>query len=237
MFKKLFLQKTTLPILKGILIEASEQSIKMTGNDLNIGIESQINAEVMEPGSIVISSRLFGDIIRKLPNEDITIETDAQDNVLITCAHSNFNLVGQPALEFPELPDVEDNIRFNMSQNLFRNMIRQTIFAASQDETRPILTGSLIEIDQGMISMVAIDGYRLALRKAFVQTEHTGKAVVPSKTLSELGKIISGNEEDQDVKISITDKHILFELENIKIVSRLLEGEFIKIRTNHSTRI
>lgn len=220
--------KTTLPILKGILVEASEQSIKMTGNDLNIGIESQLKAEVLESGSIVISSRLFGDIIRKLPNEEITIETDAQNNVLISCLHSNFNLVGQPALEFPELPEVEDINSFAMSQNLFRNMIRQTSFAASQDETRPILTGSLIEIDQGMMSMVAIDGYRLALRKAFVQTDQTGKAVVPSKTLNELGKIISGTEEDQDVKIAITDKHILFELEGIKIVSRLLEGEFIK---------
>lgn len=220
--------KTTLPILKGILIEASDHSLKLTGNDLNIGIETQVNASIEEAGSIVISSRLFGDIIRKLPNEEITIETDDKDNVLISCINSKFNLVGQPALEFPELPEVKDENNFEISQNLFRSMIQQTIFATSQDETRPILTGSLIEIENGIISMVAIDGYRLALRKAHVQTDQTRKAVVPAKTLSELGKIISGNEDDKDIKIDITDKHILFELDGIKIVSRLLEGEFIK---------
>ncbi len=218
--------KTTLPILKGILLEAKENKLKLVGNDLDIGIENYIDTKIIREGSIVISSRLFGDIIRKLPNSEIEIEVDEQNNVFIRCENSDFKLVGQPAMEFPELPFVEEENTYTIGQDLFKNMIRQTIFATSQDETRPILTGSLIEIGNKSISMVAIDGYRLALRKAYLNTDIDNKAVIPSKTLNEINRIL-GNESEGDIYISFTDKHILFTIDEIRIISRLLEGEFI----------
>ncbi|WP_432662103.1 DNA polymerase III subunit beta [Wukongibacter baidiensis] len=218
--------KTTLPILKGILLEAKDDQLKLVGNDLDIGIENYIETKIIREGSIVISSRLFGDIIRKLPNSDIELEVDSQNNVFIRCENSDFKLVGQPAMEFPELPFVEEENTYVIGQDLFKNMIRQTIFATSQDETRPILTGSLIEIGNRNISMVAIDGYRLALRKAYLNSDIENKAVIPSKTLNEINRIL-GNESEGEIHISFTDKHILFTIDEIRIISRLLEGEFI----------
>lgn len=218
--------KTTLPILKGILLEAKDNKLKLVGNDLDIGIENHIEANIVREGSIVISSRLFGDIIRKLPDSDIEIDVDGQNNISIKCQNSDFKLVGQPSIEFPDLPYVEEENTYLIGQDLFRNMVRQTIFATSQDETRPVLTGALIEIGENNISMVAIDGYRLALRKAYIDTNIFNKAVIPGKTLSEVSRIL-GNESEGDIHISFTDKHILFTIDEIKIISRLLEGEFI----------
>lgn len=218
--------KTTLPILKGILLEASKKNLKLVGNDLDIGIENNIECDVIKEGSIVISSRLFSDIVKKLPDSDVEIEVDEQNNVYIRCQNSDFKLLGQPSLEFPELPYVEKDNTYSISHDLLRNMIRQTIFATSQDETRPILTGVLIEINEKNISMVAIDGYRLALRKAYIDTNISNKAVIPGKTLSEVSRIL-GNESEGSLDISFTDKHILFTIDETKIISRLLEGEFI----------
>ncbi len=221
--------KTTLPILKGILLEAKNGNLKLVGNDLDIGIENHFKTDVIREGSIVISSKIFTDIVRKLPSADIEIEVDDDNNVYIRCENSDFKLVGQPAEEFPDLPYVEEYNTYSIDQDLLRNMIRQTIFAASQDETRPILTGSLIEIVNNEISMVAIDGYRLALRKAYIDSSVDNKAVIPSKTLSEVNRIL-GNESEGTINISFTDKHILFSLDETKIVSRLLEGEFINYK-------
>lgn len=219
--------KTTLPILKGILIETDGEFLKLTGNDLNLGIEARIPAIIEEHGSVVVSSRIFGEIVRKLPETRLNFTVDESHQVSIDCEHSNFNLLGQSGVEFPELPQVEDSESFTLSQDLFRSMIRQTIFAISQDEARPILTGVLVEADKGEMSMVAIDGYRLALRKAEIDPSITKRAVIPGKTLSELSRLMTG-ENDEKVKISMSDRHILFEIDDIRIVSRLLEGEFIK---------
>lgn len=219
--------KTTLPILKGILIETDGEFLKLTGNDLNLGIEARIPAMIEEHGSVVVSSRIFGEIVRKLPETRLNFTVDESHQVSIDCEHSSFNLLGQSGVEFPELPQVEDSESFTLSQDLFRSMIRQTIFAISQDEARPILTGVLVEADKGEMSMVAIDGYRLALRKAEIDPSISKRAVIPGKTLSELSRLMTG-ENDEKVKISMSDRHILFEIDDIRIVSRLLEGEFIK---------
>lgn len=219
--------KTTLPILKGILIETTGDSLRLTGNDLNLGIEAHIPAIVEEQGSVVVSSKIFGEIVRKLPETRLEFTVDQSHQVSIDCQHSSFNLLGQSGVEFPELPQVEDEGAFVLSQVLFRSMIRQTIFATSQDEARPILTGVLVEAENGEMSMVAIDGYRLALRKADIDPNVSKRAVIPGKTLSELSRLMTG-ENDEFVKISMTDRHILFEIDEIKVVSRLLEGEFIK---------
>jgi len=220
--------RTTLPILEGILLEASNGTLKLTGNDLSIGIEKKIDIEVIEPGSVVISSRLFGEIIRKLPSSTVEISYEG-NKVKINCEHSKFVLTGQDPLEFPELPDVSNDNTFDIDRELFKTMIKQTIFATSQDENRPILTGSLIELADKTLSIVSIDGYRLALRSAAVESENNVKVVVPSKALSEVNKIISSSDSDDNkLVISLTDKHILFEIDDVKVVSRLLEGEFIK---------
>lgn len=219
--------KTTLPILKGILIETDGEFLKLTGNDLNLGIEARIPAIIEEHGSVVVSSRIFGEIVRKLPETRLNFTVDESHQVSIDCEHSSFNLLGQSGVEFPELPQVEDSESFTLGQELFRSMIRQTIFAISQDEARPILTGVLVEADKGEMSMVAIDGYRLALRKAEIDPSITKRAVIPGKTLSELSRLMTG-ENDEKVKISMSERHILFEIDDIRIVSRLLEGEFIK---------
>lgn len=219
--------KTTLPILKGILVETDGDCLRLTGNDLNLGIEARIPAVVAEQGSVVVSSRIFGEIIRKLPETRLEFTVDESHQVSIDCDHSSFNLLGQSGVEFPELPQVEDADSFELSQELLRSMIRQTIFATSQDEARPILTGVLVEAENGEMSMVAIDGYRLALRKETIDPAIRKRAVIPGKTLSELSRLMTGENEDT-VRISMTERHILFEINEIRVVSRLLEGEFIK---------
>ncbi len=221
--------KTTLPILKGILLEAKNNVLKLVGNDLDIGIENYFETQVIKEGSIVISSKIFTEIVRKLPDSDVEIEVDDANNVSIVCANSSFKLVGQPAVEFPELPYVKEGSTYLIDKELLRNMIRQTIFATSQDETRPVLTGALIEIVDNELSMVAIDGYRLALRKAYIDTDINNRAVIPSKTLSEVNRIL-GNESKGNINISFTDKHILFSIDETRIISRLLEGEFINYK-------
>lgn len=220
--------RTTLPILEGILLEAYNGTLKLTGNDLNIGIEKKIDIEIDQPGAVVISSRLFGEIVRKLPPSEVSLSLE--DNQLkIICEKSKFVLTGQDPLQFPELPSVTNDNALSMDKELFNSMIKQTIFAISQDENRPILTGSLIELKDGILTIVSIDGKRLALRNATIDSTSDFKMVVPAKALNEVNKIIaSSNKDDSDFTILSTDKHILFEVDDIKVVSRLLEGEFIK---------
>ena len=232
--------KTTLPILKGILIEANNDHIRLVGNNLDIAIENEIEAEVIENGSVVISSRLFGDIIRKLPDSDILLSSDEDNNVHISCEESNFDLIGQPAEEFPSLPEVVDENVYTFDKNVFKNMVRQTSFAASIDETRPILTGELIEIDGGKASIVALDGYRLAIKEVFVEGDASNKAVVPVQTLNEIMKII-GNEAEGSVLVSFSENHVLFTIDGVRIISRLLDGDFINykqiIPNEYKTRV
>ncbi|MBN2258946.1 MAG: DNA polymerase III subunit beta [Clostridiales bacterium] len=218
--------RTNLEILKGILITTEQNKIKLTGNDLNLAIEVLIEAQIEIEGSIVLDSRLFGDIIRKLP--DATIDFNMNNNfVEINCLHSNFKLIPFKAEDYPKLPVIENSQTLKIDQNIFKNMIKQTIFAVSQDETRPILTGSLFEILDNKATLVSIDGYRLALKTISIENVKNSKTVIPGKTLNELMKILS-NSKENELRIDITDKYIAFEIDNIKIISKILEGEFIK---------
>ncbi|WZL73164.1 DNA polymerase III subunit beta [Clostridiaceae bacterium 35-E11] len=218
--------KTTLPILKGILLETCGQKLKLIGTDLEIGIEHCIDAEIFSPGAVVLSSRILGDIIRKLPDAEVEIEVDEEKNTIIRCENSEFTLIGQPAVEFPELPIVEEEEGYILPQDLLKNMIKQTVFATAMDETRPILTGVLMELQEKSINMVALDGYRLALRQASIANTKNNKAVIPGKTLNEVNRILM-DEEESNLEIFFTDKHILFNMKEIRIISRLLEGDFI----------
>ena len=194
---------------------------------MSIGIETHINANIEKEGSIVLSSKLFGEIIRKLPNALVEIEILENLTAIIRCEKSEFTLIGQEADEFPNIPEVNEENCYKLDHDLLKDMIRQTIFAISQDETRPILTGSLVEIENGHLTIVSIDGYRLAIRKSLIKSDKNNRAVVPGKTLNETLKILSGLENNNEVKICFTNKHILFSIDHVKVVSRLLEGEFI----------
>ena len=218
--------KTTLELLKGILLTAKEDRINLTGYDLEIGIDTYAQAEVIEEGEIVINARLFGDIIRKLPDTFVEIETDSDNNVYINCLNSRFKIKGDSAVEYPKLPDVNKNELYDIPQDLLKNMIKQTVFAISQDQTKPILMGELLEIGNGNISLVAIDGYRLAVRASELSgVEEDVKVIIPGKTLHDVNGLLAS--EGDFIKIGFDEKNAIFIINETKIITRLLEGEFI----------
>ena len=217
--------KATLELLKGLLLTAKHDQLKITGYDLEIGIETYAQSEVIEEGEIVVNARLFGDIIRKLPDSFVEIETDSENNVYINCVNSRFKIKGESAKEFPKLPEVKEEDLYNIPQDLLKNMIKQTVFATSQDQTKPILMGELLEIVDGDISLVAIDGYRLAVRSCSINNSmNNAKVIIPGKTLTDVNSLLSSEE---DVKLGFDDKNAIFIIGDTKIITRLLEGEFI----------
>ncbi|MBZ4662514.1 MAG: polymerase subunit beta [Caloramator sp.] len=217
--------KTTYPILEGIHIRATKDNkVTFTATDLDLGIETFIETEVYQEGATVVNSKLFGEFIRKLPNDKIIIKME-NNNVYITCQKSEFVLLGNNPDEFPKLPTINENSMYEISQDLIKSMIRSTIFAIAQEETRPILTGVLFEVKDGKLSFVALDGYRLALKRYDIDSENEISAVIPGKTLNEISKILETT--DEKAKITFTPNHILFNLGNTKVISRLLDGEFI----------
>ena len=231
--------KSTLPILSGIYLKATGNTLTLTGSDLELGIETSIDCNVIEEGNLVITSRIFGDIIKKLPGLPVEIEVDEKQKLNIKCGSSEFNIQGQTSEEYPRLAQIDHDKCFQIPKDLLKNMIRQTIFATAQDETRPILTGALLESVNGKISLVALDGYRLALKNAAVDYSEDIKVVIPSKTLNEVNKILE--DDDSDVKIVCTESHIIFMLSKTIISSRLLEGQFLNykdiIRNDHKSRV
>jgi DNA polymerase-3 subunit beta len=223
--QKAISSKTTVELLKGILLSATDNHLKLTGYDLEIGIETHMQAEVIESGEIIVNARLFGDIIRKLPDSFVEIETDSENNVYINCENSKFKIKGDSSREYPKLPKVDEHELYTIAQDLLKNMIRQTVFATSQDSTKPILMGELLEIVDGKISLVAIDGYRLAVRSCEVDsTINNAKVIIPGKTLTDINSLLAS---DEDVKIGFDEKNAIFIIDETKIITRLLEGDFI----------
>ncbi|SJZ79680.1 DNA polymerase III subunit beta [Selenihalanaerobacter shriftii] len=216
--------KSTLPILSGILMEAKDDKIKLVGTDLEIGIECSINAKVINEGNIVLPATYLSNIIKELPNQDIELIVDEDNNAKINCNLSEFKIHGFPADEFPLLPEVEAGTQYKLEQQTFKNMIDRIKFATSNDESRPFLTGGLLLIEDQEIKMVSTDSYRLAYTELELNKDLSfNKVIIPSKTLSELSKLINSDEE---MKILVTDNQILFEFSNITIISRLIEGQF-----------
>ena len=210
--------RTTIPILKGIMIKATEEgSLILTASDLEISIKKEIEADVAEPGAFVVMAKLFGDIIRKLPNEDILISEEEGGNVLIKTSFSEFNVVAFPTDEFPEI-----------GRNIFREMIRKTAFAASVDESKGVLTGILTEIDEASIKMVSLDGFRLALVKETMTSEASNKFIIAAKVMNEISKIISEDEEESDITIYLGEKKVVINIGRNEIIIRRMEGEFIR---------
>ena len=232
--------KTTMPILEGILIQTNDNEIKLTTNDLEIGIEYIMDCEVKEQGSTVVNAIMFSEIIRKLPDTEIYISVNDKNLLEIECEGSLYKLATMNPDEFPELPKIEIENSIEVEQNTLKNMIRKTIFAVSNEETRPIFTGCLFEIENNKLSVVAVDGFRLALRNIYLNKQTNDfKAVIPGKTLNEVNKIISDSFEP--IKIGVAKNQALFEMDNCKIVTRILDGEFLNyknvIPSNWETRM
>ena len=220
--------KSSIPAMEGILIEADTR-LRLTGYNLETGIQATVPAEIKEPGSLVLSARLFGEIIRKMP-DDVVIFTAKDYMVNIKCGMSEFNILGTDPEEFPELPSVEQQNAVVLEQSVLRSMISQTLFAVSDNESRPIHTGSLCEVEDGQLTVVSVDGYRLALRRE--KLENVGKDesfsfVVPGSALSEVERICSG---EGPVTVSQGARHIMFQAGQTVLVCRRLEGEFLPYR-------
>lgn len=226
--QKAVTSRSTIQVLEGLYLEAFNNKLKIVGNDLVVGIESIIDCEVIEEGSVVLDSRMFGEIIRRLPDENISIISDEEHNTLIKSKNSKFNIRGLNPSDFPQLPKIEASSYFQIPQDTLKNMIRQTIFAVSNDENKPILTGSLFEIEDNQINIVSVDGYRLSQRKAKVLSGENISAVIPGRTLSEIYKILG--QDEKPVSVSIGKDQIMFEIEKCKIISRLLEGKFLNYK-------
>lgn len=217
--------KSTMPILEGIYIKTKQSELTLIGSDMDVSIQTSVDATIIEEGSIVIDAKIFGEIIRKLPNSIIKIETIENQLIKITCEKSVFDVVYMNANEFPELPEINESLKVSVNQNILKNMIKGTSFAIAQDETRPILQGILFQVKNKNLNLVALDGYRLAIRNEFLDTDINIEVVIPGKTLNEVSKILE--DVNDIVDITFTNNHILFNLEKTKIISRLLEGKFI----------
>lgn len=230
--------RSTMQILDGILIETLKDKIKLTSTDLEISIETFIPCSIIEEGSIVVNSRIFGDIIKKLPDSDIQI-TVKDNNINIKCENSEFNIIGNPGDDYPDLPTILEQESFVLPKDLFKNAIRQTVFATMQDETRPSLTGVLLEIQDNQISFVSLDGYRLALRKIPTKTDINLKLIIPGRSLNELNKILEDREED--ITISTASTQVTFDIGDTIVYSKLLEGQFFNykdiMRKDHKTKV
>ena len=232
--------KTTMPILEGILIQTNDNEIKLTTYDLEIGIEYVMECEVKEQGSTVVNAIMFSEIIRKLPDTEIYISVNDKNLLEIECEGSLYKLATMNPDEFPELPKIEIENSIEVDQNVLKNMIRKTIFAVSSEESRPIFTGCLFEIENNKLSLVAVDGFRLALRSIYLNKQTNNfSAVIPGKTLNEVNKIISDSFEP--IKIGVAKNQALFEMDNCKVVTRILDGEFLNyknvIPSNWETRV
>ncbi|MDS0527936.1 DNA polymerase III subunit beta [Clostridium sp. SHJSY1] len=217
--------KSTMPILEGIYINASKEGLTLIGSDMDVAIETKVEADVIEEGTVVIDSKIFGEIIRKLPNSDVRIEIIENDTVQISCQKSVFNVVYMNYEEFPSLPNIDEEKQIQVPQNILKNMIKSTAFAIAQDETRPILQGILFELKNRKLNLVALDGYRLALKTEYLDSDFDIEIVIPGKTLNEVSKILE--DIDSIVNITFTNNHILFNLEQTKIISRLLDGKYV----------
>ena len=221
--------KASIPALEGILIKAYGSNLTLSGYDLEIGITTTMDATVNEEGEIVVSAKLFSDIVRKLPEEIVCIETDERLITYITSGQADYQIVGISSHEYPDLPQFEQTDNIIVNAEILKNMIRQTIFAVSDNMAKPIYTGSLFDIENKILRIVSVDGYRMAIREENIDSESINKFVVPGKTQSEILKLIT--DDKKDVEIIVGQRHISFKIENYSIISRLIEGNFLDYKT------
>ena len=221
--------KTTMPILECILMDATTNQIKFTTNDMELGIETIVDGHIEEKGMVALDAKIFYEIIRRLPDNDVTITTDSNYVATITCEKAKFTIPGKAGEDFAYLPVIEKDEALTLSQFTLKEMIRQTIFSIAVNENNRLMTGELFEIKDNCLKIVSLDGHRISIRKMPLKRNYSDrKIVVPGKTLSEISKILSGEIDDQ-VSLYFTKNHILFEFDQTIVVSRLIEGEYFRI--------
>ena len=220
--------KASIPALEGVLIKAYDNNLNISGYNLEIGITTAVEATVRQEGEIVLSARLFLEIIRKLPEEIVTMETDDRMVTYITCGQVDYQIVGMPSVEYPDLPTFQQTDGITVNAGILKDMIRRTVYAVSDNTAKPIYTGSLYEIADGMLHIVAIDGFRMAIRSENVDSESKTTFVVPGKTQLEVLKLLT--EDDHMVDIIVGQRHITFKIDSYSVISRLIEGTFLDYR-------
>lgn len=218
--------KSAIPALEGILLRTTASALFLAGFDMDLGITTTIPASVKEPGEIVLSSRLFGDIVRKMPGETVTMASDEKGNTIIKSDVTSFTITGISAADYPELPSVDDGVGFTLSQLTLKSMIRQTLFAvAGPNDPRPIYSGTKFELTPGNLKLVSVDGFRLAIRSEAIASEESIDFVVPGKTLQEVLKLLG--DEDEPISFAVGRRHVVMSIKGYAVISRLLDGDFM----------
>ena len=237
--------KTTMSILECILIDASTSEIKLTGNDMELGIETRVEGDILEHGKIALDAKLFSEITRRLSSENasVTIESDDKFNTTIRCENSVFNIQGRDGEEFAYLPYIEKDKYICLSQFTLKEVIQQTIFSIAPNDSNKMMAGELFEVNENQLKVVSLDGHRISIRKVRLKDHYEDtKVIVPGKTLSEVSKIlVLGGDNEKEVLIYFSTNHILFEFDNTMVVSRLIEGEYFRISqmlsSDYETRV
>ncbi len=221
--------KSTMPILECLIIEATALDIKLIGNDMELGIETIVKGSIQEEGMVALNAKVFSEIVRRLPENIISISTDENYVTEIICEKAKFSLVGRSGEEFPVLPEIEKENPLILSQFTLKEVIRQTVFSISDNESNKIMTGELFEIKKNELRVISLDGHRISIRKIYLKEEYEDrKVIIPGKTLNEISKILSG-EASSLVNIYFTDKHAMFDFDDTVVVTRLIEGEYYRI--------
>ena len=226
--------RTTIPTLEGILLKAEKNNLYLYGYDLELGITTHINAKILEEGKIVLNAKLFSEIIRKLPNENVQLIVEKDLTVIITCGNSKFSITGLDGDEYPTLPDINSNTSMKLPSNILKSMIKQTIFSVSTDTIKPIYTGTLFEVTSNEIKLISVDGCRLAMRCEPISAnlDDDYSFVVPSKALNEVLKILT---DDTTVTVLLDSKYVIFEVDSYRFISRLLQGDFLDYNSSIPT--
>ena len=225
--------RTTIQALEGIKLKLNGNILELTGYDLELGIKIELMVKSEDSGEVIINARLFADIIKRMPTEEILIDINENLQVRIKGENTEYTISAMAADEYPQLPDAEDGESFSISQPVLKNMINQTIFSISQDDFKPIFKGELFEIKDGEFNMVALNRYRMAVRTEAVKSDKEMKFVVPGKALAEISKLLKDDEDLMcEIKTSESGKHIIFEISGYYVFSRLLEGEFLNYRSS-----
>jgi len=224
--------KSPVVTLEGLLLEAEDGIVRISGYDLKTAIITSVQADVEEKGGIVLNARLFGDIVRRMPDQNVMISVNSGYVASLVSGMSEFEILGSPPSDFPDLPSVEEQNTIDINETLLKDMISQIKFAISNNESRPVHTGALFEINGDELTIVAVDGFRLALRREILQNTDAASCsfVVPGAALGELERIAT--DEEGIVSITLCTKHIVFSVGNITLVSRRLEGEFLNYRNS-----
>ena len=233
--------KTTMMILECVVIEVKDNQITLIANDLQLGLETVIDGEIKQEGSVAVGAKVFFEIIRKLPSDNVSITVDEEYHMNISCGKAKFNIMAKATDEFPYLPNIVKDKNVNISQFTLKDIIRQTVFSISDNENAKVMTGELFEIHDSELKVVSLDGHRISIRKVKLNQSYDDVSVIiPGKTLIEISKIINGGMDDE-VSIFFTDKHVLFEFEDTIVLSRLIEGEYYKIdkmlSTDYETKV